>query len=459
MSTRPRWWTGPLPASTAAQHSADPDDGVGIRLWWSWLAGATLICVGYPFLPADSLAATGVYNGVGLLSALMIPIGVRRNRPTNPRAWYVFTGGVVAFVVGDVIYEVTGLVFGHHPYPYWDDAVYFTAYPMLWAGLLLSVRGRGRRDLASLIDAAVITTGVGLVYWVFVIGPALADRGSPLFERIVTVGYPTCDVLMCAVLTRLLTRDGMRTASVLQLAGGAGLTFACDEAVAVGSAQVCLLDLNGFKVINDRLGHAVGDRLLVSVAERLTGALRDVDLVARMGGDEFAILFADSTADEGDRIVDRLSGALRRPIEVGGQELLIGASIGIADTTDTLDPVEVLRRADVAMYAAKAAGSRFRRYAVELDDQAGEEARLGAEMRAALDLGEFRLVYQPIVSLPDGRTRYVESLVRWQHPVRGFVSPVDFIPVAEQNGLIVELGEWILRTACAKFMGRQAGTR
>jgi diguanylate cyclase (GGDEF)-like protein len=223
------------------------------------------------------------------------------------------------------------------------------------------------------------------------------------------------------------------------------------EAVAAGSPQVMLLDLNGFKVVNDRLGHTVGDRLLVAVAGRLSAALRDADVVARMGGDEFAVLVPDATVAEGDSIVRRLAAALREPVEVGGHELLVGASIGVADATGTADPVEVLRRADVAMYAAKASGGRHRRYSADLDDQAGEEARLGVEMRMGLDTGQFRMVYQPIVGLPDGRTLYVESLVRWQHPERGFVSPAEFIPVAEQNGLIVELGEWILRTACEQF--------
>jgi EAL domain-containing protein (putative c-di-GMP-specific phosphodiesterase class I) len=180
--------------------------------------------------------------------------------------------------------------------------------------------------------------------------------------------------------------------------------------------------------------------------------MRDEDVVARMGADEFAVLVPEATAAEGDVVIARLSAALREPVEAGGHQLLVGAGLGVADAAGTRDPVEVLRRADVAMYAAKASGGRYRRYGVELDDQAGEEARLGAEIRAGLDDGQFRLVYQPIVNLPDGSVKYVESLVRWQHPRRGFVSPADFVPLAEQNGLIVELGEWILRTACAQFV-------
>jgi diguanylate cyclase (GGDEF)-like protein len=553
----------------------------------------TLICVAYLFVPSETVASTVVYNGLGLASFVVILLAVRYNRPANPRAWYLFAAGVLTYVAADLVYEVAGLVLGHHPYPYWDDALYFAAYPLLFAGLLRAARGSkaGRSDLAGVIDAAVIAIAVGLVYWVFVIEPTLGDAGLPMFERLVTIGYPTCDVLMCAVVTRMLTRGNAANPGMLLLIAGTGLNLVCDmvwslsmsfssygggvinalflmvyvcwtgaslhpsmrpggireradgsrtfgrgrlamlaastllvpgllivqgiradeidwaaigigaialfllvlarlagfvgqvqeqagrlenlamrddltglpnrrrfeerlaEAVATGSPQVCLLDLNGFKVVNDRLGHTLGDRLLVAVAERLSAAMRDADLVARMGGDEFAVLVPDASAAEGDVIVTRLAGALREPVEVAGHELLVAASIGIADATGTGDPVEVLRRADVAMYAAKATtGRHHRRYSPELDDQAGEEARLGVEMRMGLDTGQFRLVYQPIVDLPAGRTRYVESLVRWQHPERGFVSPADFIPVAEQNGLIVELGEWILRTACEQFV-------
>jgi diguanylate cyclase (GGDEF)-like protein len=229
--------------------------------------------------------------------------------------------------------------------------------------------------------------------------------------------------------------------------------LAVTEAVAAGDAQVCLLDLNGFKIVNDLYGHTVGDRLLAAVAERLTGAVRDLDVVARMGGDEFAVLVPGAGVEDGDAVVRRLADALHEPVSVAGHELLVAATFGIADTAGTGDPIEVLRRADVAMYAAKEGGSRqHRRYSPEMDDRAGEAARIGVEMRAGLDAGQFRMVYQPIVALPEGRLRYVESLVRWQHPERGFVSPADFVPIAEQNGLIVELGEWILRTACAQFV-------
>jgi predicted signal transduction protein with EAL and GGDEF domain len=175
-----------------------------------------------------------------------------------------------------------------------------------------------------------------------------------------------------------------------------------------------------------------------------------------MGGDEFAVLVPDAPDAAGDAVVARICAALRVPIQAGELELLISAGIGVAGTDGTADPVELLRRADIAMYAAKAqGGSRTCRYTGILDERADEQARLGAELRTALDTGQFQLVYQPIVSLPDARIVSVEALVRWHHPDRGLISPAGFIPVAEQNGLIVELGAWILRTACAQAVSWQ----
>jgi diguanylate cyclase len=235
-------------------------------------------------------------------------------------------------------------------------------------------------------------------------------------------------------------------------------------AVAAGpghSPQVAVLDLNGFKDVNDRLGHTVGDKLLVVVATRLARSVREGDLVARLGGDEFAVLLPDAHFTVMDSIAERMATTLRRPIEADGHQLLVSASIGSADGTGLDRPGELLRRADLAMYAAKeAGGARHRRYTRDLDRRAGEEAKLGAELRAALDTGQFQVVYQPIVELPSGRTRSVEALVRWHHPQRGPVSPAEFIPVAEHNGMIVELGEWILRTACAQAAAwqRELGT-
>ncbi len=221
-------------------------------------------------------------------------------------------------------------------------------------------------------------------------------------------------------------------------------------AARTGRPQVLLLDLDGFKQINDRLGHSVGDQLLTVLGERLGAAMADNALVARMGGDEFAVLLPDAHPDAADRVAARLSDVLRQPVTADGHELLVTASIGVAGSDGTGGPSELLRRADVAMYAAKGRGRRHHRYHPDLDERSDQQARIGAELRTALDTGQFRLVYQPIVSLPDGRMVAAETLVRWAHPERGLIGPADFIPVAEGNGLIVELGAWILRNACAQ---------
>ena len=152
-----------------------------MRTWWLWVSFGVLVSLGYPLLPSGGVASTVAYNGLGVLSFLVIIAGVRRNRPADSGAWYLFAAGVITFVAADIVYEVTGRILGEHPYPYWDDALYFLAYPMLWIGLLRTGRNRGRargpQDLAGAIDAAVIAAGVGLVYWVFVIQPTL-DRKS-----------------------------------------------------------------------------------------------------------------------------------------------------------------------------------------------------------------------------------------------------------------------------------------
>ncbi|MET7417502.1 EAL domain-containing protein [Dactylosporangium sp. NPDC005555] len=223
-----------------------------------------------------------------------------------------------------------------------------------------------------------------------------------------------------------------------------------DELDAGNPPQVAFIDLDDFKRINDGLGHAIGDQLLAAVGRRLVGVLRPGDVVARLGGDEFAVLMPGTGPVAADAMVTELATALQEPVFAGDQHLLVQASIGVADAAGTRDPFELLRRADVAMYAAKEDKSRQQRFRPELDQRASAHALLGAQLREALDQGQFQLVYQPIVTLPHGRIAGVEALIRWHHPTLGFMSPADFIPVAEQNGQIVELGAWILLEACSQ---------
>jgi len=217
-------------------------------------------------------------------------------------------------------------------------------------------------------------------------------------------------------------------------------------------ASVILIDLDDFKMINDRLGHLVGDKLLIVVAERLRSCVRSVDTVARLGGDEFALLLPGTSVEAATAAAERIAAALSRPINVDGHDLLVRASVGVSEIgpqTSGIDPNELLRRADVAMYVAKAGGkARHAVYLPSFDQQAANDAQLGADLQLALDRGEFRMVYQPIVRLPDGRPAGGEALARWDHPVRGPIRPDIFIAAAERTGLIVPLGAWILDEAC-----------
>jgi diguanylate cyclase len=213
---------------------------------------------------------------------------------------------------------------------------------------------------------------------------------------------------------------------------------------------LALVDLDDFKDINDRLGHAVGDDVLTVVSQRLLGSVRPQDTVARLGGDEFAVLLTGTSARDA-QLLDRLVTALREPIRAGAYDLLVTASIGLVGGDATIEPSELLRRADVAMYASKQAGKgRHTRYEPEIDRRTADDAELGARLSTALDRDELYLVYQPIVTLPTGRIIGAEALVRWRHPTHGLVGPDRFIPVAERNGLIVPIGRWVLQEACRR---------
>jgi diguanylate cyclase (GGDEF)-like protein len=216
-------------------------------------------------------------------------------------------------------------------------------------------------------------------------------------------------------------------------------------ALTAGEATVLLVDLDDFKTVNDSLGHEVGDHLLIAVAEVLRSAVGEAGLPVRLGGDEFAVVLEGSGG--GERVAERVLDAFTGP--VSEHDLLVHASIGIADAPAGTPLDQVLRDADVAMYAAKQRGkANWVRYHGGMERPVLAHAQLGGELRRALDDGEFRVVYQPIIDLGDRRVIGVEALVRWHHPVRGMVSPVDFIPAAEGTGLIVPLGRLVLREAC-----------
>jgi diguanylate cyclase (GGDEF)-like protein/PAS domain S-box-containing protein len=226
-----------------------------------------------------------------------------------------------------------------------------------------------------------------------------------------------------------------------------------------GGTALLFIDLDRFKLVNDSLGHPVGDRLLAAVAERLRGAVREGDTVARLGGDEFAVLLDGAPGAEGARrTAETIHRALCAPVPLDGFEVFTSASIGIAVSGAGADgPDALLRGADAAMHRARAAGpGRCEVYDGAMHARALARLRMETDLRRALDRGEVTAHYQPIVSLATGRVCGVEALARWRHPERGWVRPDEFVPAAEETGLILDLGRVVLAEACRRAGGLSA---
>jgi len=224
-----------------------------------------------------------------------------------------------------------------------------------------------------------------------------------------------------------------------------------------GSVGLLYLDLDNFKLINDGLGHQAGDELLVEAAKRLRASVREVDTVARLGGDEFVILLGLATETEAVQAAERIEQQFRVPFRVEGRDFVTTVSIGIALSDSSHEQPDILlRNADIAMYRAKA-GGRARHVVFQAGMQTDSLSRLDleSELRQAVESGEMRVHYQPIVVLESGRVTEVEALVRWQHPTRGLLAPAEFISIAEESGLIVSIGQWVLEESCRRVAAWQ----
>lgn len=220
-------------------------------------------------------------------------------------------------------------------------------------------------------------------------------------------------------------------------------------------SAVLFIDLDKFKIINDTLGHDVGDSLLKEAAARLVSEVRSEDTVARQGGDEFIILLSTIThPDDAGIIAQKLLDTLMRPFKIIGKELHISASIGIAIYPDDGTEIEdLLKNSDIAMYHAKESGrNNYQFFSAEMNQQTAEKQAMSSDLRHAVERNELFLVYQPVVDMASGKIAGMEVLLRWQHPLLGLVSPVRFIPLAEESGVILAIGEWVLISACEQLL-------
>jgi diguanylate cyclase (GGDEF)-like protein len=328
-------------------------------------------------------------------------------------------------------------------------------------------RPRRARTAHSLLPLMAVATTAGLVVAVSAEHMSGRQRGVIIGALLIAILVVLRQLLGLRENKRLV--DGMRAqqaeleklAMTDPLTGLANRTrfgsMLADRLAAHEAVTVLMIDIDDFKMINDTMGPALGDQLLYQVAQRLRLNSEVRELPARLGGDEFAVLLPIDDPGDAEDAASRLQQALAEPFTVGEHHLLAHASIGVAVAGQGDGADEVLRNADIAMYAAKEAGkASWVRFEPRMRQEVVNHARLGSELHNAIIRNELFLLYQPVFDIVTGRLHGVEALVRWKHPVRGFVSPGDFIPVAERSGLIVPLGAWVLREACTQLASWQA---
>jgi diguanylate cyclase len=593
---------------------------VRTTLWRYHLGGGCVLALAYVYLPFPRLRI-GVLVVLCLATIAATLASVRLWRPARPLPFLLFAAGeAVGFVAGAIgsstaVTRAGGSVAA--------AALTMVAYLIGIAGYAILIRARSPgRDRASLIDATVISTGVGMLAWVFLASPYSVDASLPLVERVLSVLYVVLDVLVLALVIRMTIGGGDRTRAYLLMTAGwlvlvaadagrallvllgtydpaspveagwlvsyalwgaavldpsvatltdpvpatranltrtrllclAGASLMAPAILAIqslrdqrldvpvivagcallfllvlsrmaglvreneatvrelrgtegvlraslserdalaaqlehqafhdsltglanralfndrvrhalararrdaGSLAVLFLDLDDFKLVNDSLGHGAGDRLLREVAARLRSCLREHDTVGRLGGDEFAILAEDTDLDTARALAQRILAALAAPFPLVGGQFTIHASIGIAvDERLALDEIQLLRNADIAMYAAKSRGKgTYEVFTGSMLESVRDRHDSQRALEGAIERRELVVHYQPIVDLHNGRMAGAEALVRWPRPDRGLVPPAEFIPLAEETGLVVELDRFVLRQACRQMAGWNA---
>jgi diguanylate cyclase (GGDEF)-like protein len=577
------------------------------RAWKAYAAGGAAVVAGYLVLPAG-IPRDVAYLVVGASTVVAILVGVRVHRPQRPAAWFWVAAGELSWVVGDTLYSWFEDVRGVSPFPSVADAFYLCAYVLIFVGLVVLIRARRRGpDAGGLIDSALVAVALGLLSWVVVAAPIARDTDRTWTAQVIAIAYPAADIVLLALLVRLLVGPGARTVAYWLLASAAGSLLVADTAFAVLSATAtfdggaidllwlasyvtwgtaalhptmralsepggepvpltvnrlaaltvailvapCTLmvelilgrpldawpvtlcsivlfalvaarmylamreirasersrdlardhlahqaahdsltqlanrartvemveaalgrgrrsgalvgllyvDIDHFKAVNDTYGHAAGDEVLRTIANRMRSQVREGDTVGRIGGDEFVVLAeAPASKDALIEFAERLLAAITAPVSVGGRATVVGASIGVAACDAGADADALLFEADAAAYRARALG----RSRVEIfDDDLRREHRTKVELeraiRTGLDEGQFVLYYQPIVKVASRQVTSYEALVRWDRPGMGLVSPDEFIPIAELSSLICDLDRWVLREATRQAADGGAG--
>jgi diguanylate cyclase (GGDEF)-like protein len=585
---------------------------VRTTLWRYHLGGGLALALAYVYLPSPALRTVALAL-LGLATIVATLCALRLWRPVRRLPFRLFAvGEAVGFVAGALGSSVAVTGAGGNPLA---AALTVVAYLIGIAGFALVVRARNPgRDRASLIDATVISTGLGMLAWVFLMAPYASSGSLPVAERLLSMVYVALDVLLLALVVRLAISGGDRTrafaliiagwlvlvaadsgrallvvtgsydptspveagwlvsyalwgaavlepsvatltdpapparsgltrtrlaalaaaslmapavlaiqagrgqridvpvivvgcallfllvlvrvaglvreveATVRELRGTEGVlraTLQEREALAAqlqhqafhdeltnlanramfndrvrhalararrggGGHAVLFVDLDDFKVVNDSMGHGAGDRLLQEVAGRLRSCLREPDTIGRLGGDEFAILVEDVDLETVRALAERVLATLAAPYRVVGGDVTIHASVGVAfDEHATYDDVQLLRNADIAMYAAKNRGKgTYEVFQPPMLRSVRDRHDMTAALRGAIDRGELVVHYQPIVDLRSWRVGGTEALVRWPRPDRGLVPPAEFVPIAEETGLVVDIDRYVLRESC-----------
>ena len=542
--------------------------------------------------------STPMYFAIGASCVVAILVGIRVNNPVKRLPWYLMAAGQAAWVAGDLFYDLPDLV---HTNPPASDIAYLAAYPLLAAGLAVMVHSRRPgRDPAGVIDSAIVTLGVGLLSWVLVADPIVDNTSTPWVERAIAAAYPAGDILLLALVVRLVAAPGARSpafrllvsatvplivadtlfamettgyaavldifwlvsyvlwgaaalhptmaqlstptgvrtapftarrlaalgaavliapillivkmahglhvdtwtvvlgASILSLLVVARMAYNIEEIRATArqrdqlrsdlfheashdaltgmanspymrqqiaaalrrgrrdgsSVGLLVVDLDEFDVINDRFGHGIGDLVLRSVAQRLRGLVRDVDVVGRLGGDQFVVLI-DSVASDHDAMIlaAHLLRTVNQPVEVAGETIPVSASIGATTSMDGgTEADQLLHEANVAIRRAKISGKgRIEVFDNRLRSELRERTTIEAELTAGLAAGEIAVHYQPVVAVHTEIVEGFEAQLRWDHPVRGRLWPDTFLPIAATSDLICDIDRWTLREAVAEL--------